>query len=115
LSYRFKDYSGVPPDWRMVQPWPKTGRVRVGIEASDLRSGIVHLFVNGTEKGHLTLQVKKPSKIAVGVALSSPARVSIAAAADNVSLLVRGSASEGSRHGPGELVPPTEGGGTKKE
>jgi hypothetical protein len=107
LSYRFKDYSGVPPDWRKVDDWPKRGKLRLGIGAPDLRSGLVNLYVNGDKRGSLQLQFKRPSKIAIGVSLSAPARESIDAAADNISLLTQTAATGGTRARPGELIPPS--------
>ncbi len=110
LAYRFRDYSGMPADWRIVPnvPWPKKGRIRLAMETSDLNSGVLHLFVNGVEKGHLELRLKSPKKIAVGVSASAPGKTTINASADNISLLLREDESEGSSTRHGELIGPDE-------
>ena len=112
LAYRFRDFSGVPPDWKIVEPWPDSGKARLALETADLNSGVLNLYVNGVDKGKLPMQfapkqVMKLGKITVGFCAEAPAKESVDARADNLAVLKRKlpEAEVDAAHG-GALIPP---------
>lgn len=106
LAYRYRDFSGLGSQWKAVEPWPASGKVRLGMAAEDLASGRVSLFVNGIEKGALQLQLRKLDRITAGVFAEVAAKQSVDAGADNLALLMRQNEQAGQGPAPGELIPP---------
>ncbi|MCW8130948.1 MAG: tetratricopeptide repeat protein [Planctomycetota bacterium] len=105
IAYRFRDYSGTPPDWHALpDPWPDSGRVRLAIETQDLKTGMVELFVNGVSKGKLPLKLTNPTRITAGIVCELPEKEAIDAKVDNIALLRRKLPDvEGPKSG--ELIP----------
>ncbi|MCZ7646523.1 MAG: tetratricopeptide repeat protein [Planctomycetota bacterium] len=106
LAYRYRDYSGASVAWKAIQPWPASGRARLGISTEDLASGRVTFHVNGEEVGQLPLKIQDPKRITAGVFAEVPAKEAVDAACDNLALLVRMAEDVSSGPKPGELIPP---------
>ena len=92
IAYRFRDYSGLPPDWHLMPGhdlWPASGKARLALETKDFKTGIFELHVNGLKKGDLPLKLQKVQKITVGLTSHVPEKVKMDAKADHVVLVKR--------------------------
>ena len=107
IAYRFRDYSGLPPDWRLMPGndlWPDSGKARLAIETKDFKTGTFELYVNGVKKGDLPLKLQKVQKITVGLSSQAPEKVKMDAKADNM-VLVKRKADEPEGGPGGGLIP----------
>jgi tetratricopeptide (TPR) repeat protein len=93
IKVRKRDFSEGAPQWQSVKiEWPTDGRVRLGIDTEDLKTGKVNLWVNGKKAGSLTLVLQKPGKIIVGAYIQAPPKEDVNATVDNIVLVTRGPA-----------------------
>jgi tetratricopeptide (TPR) repeat protein len=107
LAYRLQDFRGMR-DWTQMEPpmaWPKSGKVRLGIESSDLLAGQIHLYVNGEKKLSGKLELARPGRIAAGVFIHPAANATVDAYADNIVFVSRRSAQVVEDDKPTELKP----------
>ncbi len=93
IKVRYRDFGGVTPQWQSVKSeWPSDGRVRLGIDTEDLKTGKINLWVNGKKAGTLAMTLQKPNRITLGAFVQAPPKEDVRATVDNIVLVTRGPA-----------------------
>ena len=93
IKVRYRDFSGGAPQWQSVKSeWPTEGRVRLGFDTEDLKTGKVNLWINGKKTGSLNMVLQKPGKVIVGAFVQAPPKEDVNATVDNIVLVTRGPA-----------------------
>ena len=91
IKVRFKDFGGQPEVWQSLrQEWPAEGRVRLGMDTEELKSGKIRLWVNGKKIADLTVVLQKLSRVTAGAFVQVPPKEAVQAALDNLVLVMRG-------------------------
>jgi len=87
---RYVDFSTPTPVWSTLKTqWPADGKVRIGIDTDDLKTGKLRIWVNGKQTAEVKLILNKPLKITAGIFLQAPGKESVSAAIDNIVLVTR--------------------------
>jgi tetratricopeptide (TPR) repeat protein len=104
MAYRLQDFRGMR-DWTQLGEWPKSGKVRLGVESPDLLSGQIQLYVNGERKLAGKLELARTGRITAGVFLQAGANTAVDAYADNIVYVCRRAQQVVNEDVPTELKP----------
>jgi len=98
IKMRYRDYRGAAPAWQSLKvDWPKSGRVRLGIETDDLKEGKIRLIIDGKRSEPFALELQKPTRIVAGVFVQAPPKETVRGAVDNIVLVLRGAHAQEDR------------------
>ena len=93
VKVRYKDFGGQAPVWQSLPvktEWPEDGRLHLGMETDDLRTGKIRLLVAGKEFEPPPLVLQKLSRLTAGIFVQAPPREAVQATVDNIVLVLRG-------------------------
>ncbi|HYF49472.1 MAG TPA: tetratricopeptide repeat protein [Planctomycetota bacterium] len=87
---RYTDFSTPTPTWSTLKtPWPADGKLRIGLDTDDLKTGKLRIWINGKQTADVKLVLQKPTKITAGVFVQAPGKETVSAGADNLVLVTR--------------------------
>ena len=99
LKVRYRDANGIQPAWTPTKTeWPKSGRVRLGIDTDVLAMGdcSFRLWVNGRKIAEVSTKFPaKPSRLSLGVFLQAPPQANVNASVNNIVVVKRGVVESG--------------------